>query len=85
LNGEGRVFHSTVIFELKDGKINEKGLPSLLKLAVSVPYFGDEIRLTSPPWAVQKAIFAMLAPIGRLLAYRAQYPYPRPKNAKAAR
>jgi quercetin dioxygenase-like cupin family protein len=61
----------------QDGKLNDKGLPSLLQLAVGVPYFGDEIRLTSPPWAVQRAIFAVLAPVGRVLGYRAQYPYPR--------
>lgn len=64
----------------QDGKLNDKGLPSLLQLAVGVPYFGDEIRLTSPPWAVQRVIFAVLAPIGRLLGYRAQYPYPRAKQ-----
>jgi len=33
----------------QDGKLNEKGLPSMLQLAVMVPHFGDEIRLTSPP------------------------------------
>jgi len=66
----------------QDGKINDKGLPSLLQLAVGVPYFGDEIRLTSPPWAVQRATFAALAPIGRLLGYRAQYPYPHAKSHK---
>ena len=64
----------------QDGKLNDKGLPSLLQLAVGVPYFGDEIRLTSPPWAVQRALFAILAPLGRLLGYRAQYPYPQTKK-----
>jgi hypothetical protein len=49
-------------------------------MAVSVPYFGDEGRLTSPPWAVQRVIFAVLAPIGRLLGYQAQYPYSRAKK-----
>ena len=33
----------------QDGKLNEKGLPSFWQLAVMVPHFGDEIRLTSPP------------------------------------
>jgi mannose-6-phosphate isomerase-like protein (cupin superfamily) len=60
----------------QDGKLNEKGLPSMLQLAVMVPHFGDEIRLTSPPWFVQRAIFGALAPIGRLLGYRPEYPYP---------
>ncbi len=59
----------------RDGKLNNKGLPSLLQLAVMVPHFGDEIRLTSPPWAVQRALFAVLTPIGRALGYRAEYPY----------
>src|SRR5215218_7758983 len=60
----------------QDGKLNEKGLPSMLQLAVMVPRFGDEIRLTSPPWAAQRAIFGMLAPVGRALGYREEYPYP---------
>jgi mannose-6-phosphate isomerase-like protein (cupin superfamily) len=60
----------------QDGKLNEKGLPSTLQLAVMVPHFGDEIRLTSPPWAVQKATFGALAPLGRLLGYRPEHPYP---------
>jgi quercetin dioxygenase-like cupin family protein len=75
-------FFETLFGLAHDGKLNDKGLPSLLQLAVSVPYFGDEIRLTSPPWAVQRVIFGVLAPIGRLLGYRAQYPYPRAKTHK---
>src|SRR5215207_7109618 len=59
----------------QDGKLNEQGLPSLLQLAVSIPYFGDEIRLVSPPWAVQRLIFGVLAPVGRLLGYRLEYSY----------
>ena len=59
----------------QDGKLNDKGLPSLLQLAVMVPYFGDEIRTPSPPWDVQKAIFGLLAAIGRMLGYRPEYPY----------
>lgn len=67
-------------FGLAQGdKLNEEGLPTFWQLAVMVPYFGDEIRTPSPPWAVQKAIFAVLAPIGRLLGYRAEYHYPRAK------
>src|SRR5215207_1353413 len=60
----------------QDGKLNEKGLPSFWQLAVMVPHFGDEIRLTSPPWALQRAIFGVLAQVGRMLGYRAEYPYP---------
>ena len=73
-------FFETLFGLAQDGKLNDKGLPSLLQLAVGVPYFGDEIRLTSPPWVVQQAIFAVLAPVGRLLGYRAQYSYPHAKK-----
>jgi quercetin dioxygenase-like cupin family protein len=59
----------------QDGKLNDRGLPSLLQMAVGVPYFGDEIRLTSPPWALQRALFGVLAPIARALGYRPEYPY----------
>jgi hypothetical protein len=48
----------------------------MLQLAVMVPHFGNEIRLTSPPWAVQRATFGMLAPIAKLFGYHPEYPYP---------
>jgi quercetin dioxygenase-like cupin family protein len=47
------------------GQLNERGMPSLLQLAVSVPAFAQEIRVTRPPWQVQRALFALLAPIAR--------------------
>ena len=59
----------------QDGKLNEKGLPSLWQIAVTVPYFGDEIRLTNPPWALQRVLFGLLSPVGRMLGYRPEYPY----------
>ena len=68
-------FFETFFGLAQDGKLNEQGLPSLLQLAVSVPYFGDEIRLTNPPWAIQRALFGLLAPVGRMLGYRPEYPY----------
>lgn len=69
-------FFETFFGLAQDDKLNEKGLPSLLQLAVMVPRFGDEIRLSSPPWAAQRAIFGMLAPVGRARGYREEYPYP---------
>lgn len=59
----------------QDGKLKADGSPSFLQVAVMAPYFGDTIRLPSPPWALQRAIFGLLAPIGRLLGYRPEYPY----------
>ena len=34
------------------------------------------IRGTAPPWAVQQVLFAVIAPLGRLLGYRPGVPYP---------
>jgi hypothetical protein len=36
--------------------------------------YADEFRLASPPWPVQRALFAALAPVGRLLGYSASHP-----------
>lgn len=57
------------LFDLAErGKLDERGMPSLLTLALVGPRFADEIRATSPPWPVQRAAFALLAPIARLLS-----------------
>ncbi len=66
-------FFETFFGLAQDDKLNDKGLPSLLQLAVMVPRFGDEIRLSNPPWALQRAIFGLLDPIGRMFGYQAEY------------
>jgi hypothetical protein len=43
--------------------------PSLLRFAALGPGFADEIRLVSPPWPVQRALFALLGPIARRRGY----------------
>jgi quercetin dioxygenase-like cupin family protein len=48
------------------GELDEHGMPSLLQLALSVPAFADEVRVTKPPWIVQRTLFALLGPIARL-------------------
>jgi quercetin dioxygenase-like cupin family protein len=58
----------------RDGKLDERGMPSLLQLAVMVPAFGDEMRPTSPPWPLLRAISWLLGPIARLRGYRSVYP-----------
>jgi quercetin dioxygenase-like cupin family protein len=58
----------------KDGKANPKnGRPNLLQWAVISREYEDEIYLASPPLWVQKVRFGLLAPIGRLLGYKARY------------
>jgi quercetin dioxygenase-like cupin family protein len=56
------------------GKTNEKGVPNLLRVAVIAREHSDEFRLVSPPWPAQRALFAVLAPLGGLLGYRARHP-----------
>ncbi len=58
----------------RDGKINPKGVPNLLRVAVLMREYQDEFRLAQPPFAIQKPLFGLLAPIGNLLGYRGRYP-----------
>lgn len=60
----------------QDGKIDEKGRPGLLQTAVVARAYANEFRLVGLPWPVQRMAFGALAPVGRLLGYRADYPYP---------
>jgi hypothetical protein len=39
-------------------------------MAILGPRFAREIRVTTPPWLVQRVTFALLAPLARLLGYR---------------
>ena len=50
------------------------GNPSLLQLAVIFDEFAELGRPAQPPPAVQKALFAPLAALGRARGYRARYP-----------
>jgi mannose-6-phosphate isomerase-like protein (cupin superfamily) len=47
----------------------EHGDLPLLQVAVTAPRFADEIRLTRPPWPVQRAVFAALRPLARARGY----------------
>ncbi len=58
----------------RDGKTNSKGLPGPLQLAVSASAYRDVIVFTSPPPAVQRVLFAVLAPLGRALGRQPLYP-----------
>ena len=56
------------------GHTNEKGVPHPLQLALFAGEFSDVIVFRKPPPALQRAIFAVLAPIARRRGYRATYP-----------
>ena len=66
-----RAFFETFFALARAGKLDERGMPSLLQLAVMIPVFADEIRPTRPPWPVQRAAAAILAPVARRRGYRA--------------
>jgi hypothetical protein len=56
------------------GHTNAKGMPDPLQLALFAREFSDVAVFRSPPPAVQRVIFAALAPIARWRGYRATYP-----------
>ena len=66
-------FFETYFVLSQRGKLDEGGMPSLLQIALSVPFFAREIRLTSPPWAIQRLAFALLAPLARLRGLQPTY------------
>ncbi len=70
----------------RDGKTNEAGVPkNPLLLALIMREYEDEIYFVRPPVAVQRVIFGVLAKVGRLLGYRAEYPYPHARRSEASR
>lgn len=69
----------------QDGKVHQKtGLPNPFQLAVLMDAFQQELVLARPPRPVQKLLLGVLAPLGRMLGYRAPYPYPHARHAAQA-
>ena len=58
----------------RDGKVDKKGLPHPLQLAVSAAAYRDTMIVEKPPPAVQSLVFGVLGPIGRALGRRPTYP-----------
>jgi mannose-6-phosphate isomerase-like protein (cupin superfamily) len=55
----------------REGKTDEKGAPrNILQTAVLARPHLEEFALVKPPYAVQKALFTVLAPLGRLAGFR---------------
>jgi quercetin dioxygenase-like cupin family protein len=72
----GRVLHmlETMWGLARLGHTNDEGMPDRLQLALIAREFSDVLVFRSPPLAVQRALFAALAPIARGRGYRATYP-----------
>jgi len=56
-----------------DGKVNRKGMPNPLRLAVIANHHFGDVRLPFPPAWLQRLGLLLGAPIGRLLGYRPTY------------
>lgn len=69
-------FVTTFFALVRAGRTNRRGVPTnLFQLAVTFAEYRDVIRATNPPWLLQRMLFAILAPAGRLLGYRPDVPY----------
>jgi quercetin dioxygenase-like cupin family protein len=66
-----------------DGKVNRKGMPNPLRLAVIARHHFGDVRLPFPPAWLQRLGLAFGAPLGRLLGYRATYEPTAPKTPTA--
>ncbi len=56
-----------------NGKTGSDGVPNLLQIAVLFQAHNREIRLVTPPYPIQRLLFGILAPIGRLAGYQSHY------------
>jgi len=68
-----QTFFETLWGLARDGKTDRRGVPNPLQAAVALHAYRDEFRLASPPAWAQRVAFGALAPLGRLLGYRARY------------
>jgi quercetin dioxygenase-like cupin family protein len=66
-----------------DGKVNRKGMPNPLRLAVIARHHFGDVRLPFPPAWMQRLGLALGAPLGRLFGYRPTYE-PTPPQAPTA-
>lgn len=58
----------------QDGKTGRTGQPTLLPQALTTLEYGDVVRFIAPPWAVQRLLFTVLAPLARRRGYKGRNP-----------
>jgi uncharacterized protein YndB with AHSA1/START domain/quercetin dioxygenase-like cupin family protein len=71
---ESEVLLETLFGLARDGKVDANGNPSALQLAVIFSEFSELGRPPKPPAAVQRALLAPVAAVGRARGYQASYP-----------
>jgi quercetin dioxygenase-like cupin family protein len=57
----------------RDGKVDRKGMPHPLQLALSARDYADTMVMVKPPPWIQRIVFAVLAPIARARGLRPTY------------
>jgi mannose-6-phosphate isomerase-like protein (cupin superfamily) len=67
-------FLETIYALAAAGKTDSKGQPNPLRAAVIASEHLADYALPWPSVSTQRVLFALLAPLGRLLGYRARYP-----------
>lgn len=63
----------TLLGLAREGHVNKRGMPHPLQLALLATEFSDVIVFRKPPTAVQRSLFAILAPLARRRGYRGTY------------
>lgn len=67
-------FFETMYGLARDGRTNRWGLPGPLQLAVLADEYRDELYFAALPRSIQRFVAGSLAPVGRRMGYRAEYP-----------
>lgn len=57
-----------------DGKVNTKGRPGLLQVALLANRHRREFRLSKPSFLVQRILFSLLSPVALLTGKKSSYP-----------
>lgn len=71
--GRWLAFMQTIYGLTRDGKVNARGIPSLLQIGVIAWHFRREWVPTAVPAPVRLIVFPLVAGIGTLLGYRPTY------------
>jgi quercetin dioxygenase-like cupin family protein len=69
-------FLESVFALAQAGQVNQKGLPSPLRMAPILRNYWDVLYLAKPPLLIQKIVMGIFAVVARLIGYRDEYPYP---------
>lgn len=56
-----------------DGKVNKKGVPGILQVALMANKFSKVFRLAKPAFIIQKIVFALLSPFAYLAGLQGSY------------